>query len=134
MSAEPTAERARSCYLSPHQLKRLDLACIAIREAFPNYGPVLVGSVGERTDFRDVDVRVILRDKDFDHIFGKGTADSHGEAHSDPRWSLLCSALSEWLSDLSGLPVDFQIQRMTEANATYSSGARNPLGVRWAQR
>lgn len=120
----------RTCYLSPHQLKRLDLSCLPIREAFPDYGPVLVGSVNHRADFRDVDVRVILVDDEFDRIFGEGTADDHGEAHRDSRWALICSALSEWVSSLSALPVDFQIQRMTEANTAYAGQFRNPLGLR----
>ncbi|MBD3784579.1 MAG: hypothetical protein IE926_16790, partial [Micrococcales bacterium] len=62
-------------------MHRLDLACSPIRRAFPSYGPVLVGSVNQRADYRDVDVRVILADKDFDRMFGKGVADERGEAH-----------------------------------------------------
>lgn len=126
---------ARSAsYLSPHQMHRLDLACAPVRNAFPNYGPVLVGSVNERADYRDVDVRVILQDKDFDRIFGKGAADERGECHGDPRWQLICAALSEWVSNVSGLPVDFQIQRMTQANTSYAGELRNPLGVRVMSR
>lgn len=124
----------RASYLSPHQIHRLDLACAPVRKAFPPYGPVLVGSVMERVDFRDVDVRVILRDKDFDRMFGKDAADDHGEAHGDPRWQLICAALSEWISGVSGLPVDFQIQRMTQANTHYVGQLRNPLGVRVMSR
>lgn len=50
-AAKPKVRRAS--YLSPHQMHRLDLACLPIRKAFPDYGPVLVGSVLERADFRD---------------------------------------------------------------------------------
>jgi hypothetical protein len=87
----------------------------------------------QRVDYRDVDVRVILKDKAFDRMFGK-IADDHGEAHGDPRRQLICAALSEWISNVSGLPVDFQIQRMTEANQAYAGELRNPLGVRVMSR
>lgn len=120
-------------YLSPHQMHRLDLACAPVRNAFPAYGPVLVGSANKRADYRDVDVRVILRDKDFDRMFGKHVADERGEAHGDPRWQLICAALSEWVGSVSGLPVDFQIQRMTQANEAYDD-FRNPLGLRVMSR
>lgn len=129
-----TTKPRSASYLSPHQMHRLDLACAPVRNAFPNHGPYLVGSVNERADFRDVDVRVVLVDKQWDRMFGKGTADDRGEAHGDPRWQLLCAALSEWISAVSGLPVDFQIQRMTEANTSYAGIRRNPLGVRVMSR
>lgn len=131
--AVPTKPKVRSAsYLSPHQMHRLDLACLPIRKAFPEHGPYLVGSVLERADFRDVDVRVILLDKQWDRMFGKGEAETDGGAHQDARWLAVCSAFSHWLSDVSGLPVDFQIQRMTEANANPGNEGkfRNPLGVR----
>ena len=121
-------------YLSPHQMHRLDLACSPVRNAFPSFGPYLVGSVNKRADYRDVDVRVILADKVFDEMFGKGVADDHGEAHGNPRWQLVCAALSQWVSEVSGLPVDFQIQRQSEANVAYKGEFRNPLGVRVMSR
>lgn len=121
-------------YLSPHQLRRLDLACAPVRAAWPDHGPYLVGSVLKRADYRDVDVRVILVDEQWDAMFPDATVDpSDGGGHADARWTVLCAALSEWISAVSGLPVDFQIQRMTEANAAYSSkngDLRNALGLR----
>jgi hypothetical protein len=130
IEAKPKTRSAS--YLSPHQMRRLDLACAPVRKAFPDYGPYLVGSVLERPDYRDVDVRVILRDKKFDRMFPKATVHGDAGAHDDVRWTFLCSAISHWLTDVSGLPVDFQIQRMTEANAyeKYQGKFRNPLGVR----
>ena len=47
----------------------------------------------------------------------------------DPLWSLLCASVSLWLSQQSGLPVDFQIQRAAEANERYGNKPRNPLGM-----
>ena len=118
---------SRMCYLSPHQLQRLDLACQPLVLAY-GWGTYLVGSVMYRADFRDVDVRTILSDKRFDRLFGKGVVDDTGGAHADPQWALLCSALSHWLSDVSGLSVDFQFQRQSEANAVTGDLLRNPLG------
>jgi hypothetical protein len=40
----------------------------------------------------------------------------------------MCSAISLYLSQHSGLPVDFQFQRRTEANAEYD-GNRSALGI-----
>ncbi|MBD3781678.1 MAG: hypothetical protein IE926_01800, partial [Micrococcales bacterium] len=47
---------------------------------------------------------------------------------------VICAALSEWVGSVSGLPVDFQIQRMTEANEAYAGEFRNPLGLRVMSR
>lgn len=109
---------SRSNYLSPHQMQRLNLACLPVRDAFGR-PPYLVGSVHQRADFRDVDVRTILADQEFDRWFTLGPNDKDGAAHADPRWVLICSALSEWLSSVSGLPIDYQIQRRTEANEAH---------------
>lgn len=111
------AERgeSRMCFLGPHEMRRLDLACVPIRHAFGEY-PYLVGSVNTRRDYRDVDVRLILPDDHPVHAQG----DIHG----------LNFALSEYLRLTTGLPVDFQIQAQTEANGY--AGMRNPLGGRWA--
>ncbi len=113
----------RSNWLPSPQFLHLNMACTPLAETF---GPsiYLVGSALERRDFRDVDVRAILDDDDFDRRFPlAGTSPSH-----DVGWSLLCAALSLYLSDRSGLPVDFQFQRMTNANAKYA-GRRHALGL-----
>jgi hypothetical protein len=108
----------RKSYLTTSQFAVLNDACIAVCEAFGS-PPHLVGSVTERPDFHDVDLRLILADEDFDHWF-------------DGRvmlWSLVCLAIGRHLAHLTGLPIDFQIQRMTEANEKYP-GVRNPMGMR----
>lgn len=122
----------RSLSLSPHELNRLDLSCIPIREAW-GHAPYLVGSVMRGGEYRDVDVRTILPDDEYDRLFGPPGTD--GASHDDPLWALLNSSLSEWLSDLSGLPIDYQIQRRTEANAGHD-GYRSALGISspWLRR
>lgn len=109
----------RTSYLSTAEFALLNDACIPITEAFDS-PPYLVGSVAERADYRDVDLRVILADEDFDHWFcGRVML-----------WSLVCRAISHYLRNATGLPIDFQIQRMTEANANHSTTHRNPMGMR----
>jgi hypothetical protein len=113
--------RRRASYLSPPDFTRLDWACERVRDAFgePVY---LVGSVTERPDFRDIDLRLILSDAKVQRIFGKNGA----------LRQLLNVALSRFIQDTAfpPAPVDFQIQSLTEANAPANSGTRNPLGVR----
>ena len=86
-------------------------------------GPYLVGSVQERTagPHSDVDVRLILPDKKYDRLFAKQNREFR---------TLLDLAFSGWLSAQTGLPIDFQIQRMTEANERHAGKQRNPLGRR----
>lgn len=103
-------------YITRPQLWALDEACKSIREAFGT-PPYLVGSVMERPTFRDVDVRLILDDEDYDVL-------------SDARWGLIGFVTSRHLEAVTGLPIDFQVQRQTDANAAYPDKSRNPLGVR----
>lgn len=110
---------SKGCYLTTTQLHRLDVA-VAPLNAIDGYGVYLVGSVSERPDFRDVDVRLILSDNEFDRLFG----------HSPELWSVFCYAVSRWLSQDTELPIDFQVQRQTEANEKHAAGTRNHLGNR----
>ncbi len=107
---------------APHYYK-LNQACTIVNSAFDSFGCYLVGSSLERRDFRDVDVRLILSDEEYARLFR--TADG---GWMDPFWSLLCTTISDWLSQQSGLPIDFQIQQQTRANAQHS-GMRSALGV-----
>jgi hypothetical protein len=92
-----------------------------IKQAF-GHVPYHVGSSATSKTWRDVDVRLILPDDDFDALF-PGFKTAH---HVDAWWSLLCAAISELGRVRTGLPIDFQIQSMTEANEKYP-GFRNPL-------
>lgn len=95
---------------------RLSVACEPIREWLDT--PFLVGSVWERRDPGDIDVRVILADDEFDALFD-----------ARPRlWSLLCLTTTAYLEQATGLPVDFQVQRRTEANEKHP-GPRSALGL-----
>lgn len=110
----------RSSYLSPPDFHRLDWACAPIRRAFRT-PPYLVGSVLQRSDYRDIDVRLILDDEVVERMFAEF-----------PEARLLVNiALSDLLAKTAGqsAPIDFQIQSQTEADAF--AGERNPLGMRW---
>ena len=98
-------------------LHLLDVACNPLwRAVGPTY---LVGTAESGGPYRDVDVRTILDDSEFDLLFG----DDNGPH----RWELMCVSIGLLLAQQTGLPIDYQIQRMSEANAKYD-GPRNPVG------
>lgn len=110
--------RGRASYLGPHEMFLLDHACKPIVEAFDDY-PYLVGSVMESGDYRDVDVRLMLEDGHYERL---------AEVMSVP---LLNLALTTYLRQATGLPVDFQVQQRSAANERHPGAkARNPLGIR----
>lgn len=114
----------RANYLGAPAFFELNQACVLVNQALGEFGCYLVGSSLERRDFRDVDVRCIMADEAFDRMFPMQGAPQH-----DARWSLICCAISLWLKQRTGLPIDFQIQRQTEANAEYPDGERSALGI-----
>jgi hypothetical protein len=98
----------------------LDAACALISRAFPDGDTFLVGTagLGGAETYRDVDVRLMLDDGEFAAV-----------CPTQARWELLCLAISTYLHERTGLPVDFQIQSATVANERYGGKPRNPLGM-----
>jgi hypothetical protein len=98
----------------------LDTACQVISRAFRGGPPYLVGTagVGGADSYRDVDVRLMLDDEEFAEV-----------CPTRERWELLCVAISTYLRDRTGLPVDFQLQRIREANERFGDRPRNPVGT-----
>jgi hypothetical protein len=94
-----------------------------LRDAFGAM-PYHVGSSIHGKAWRDVDVRIMLDDDRFDALF-PGYADYR---QRDAWWSLLCAALSELGRQRTGLPLDVQVQKVSEANEKFP-GPRNPLFV-----
>ena len=84
-----------------------------IADAFGHL-PYLVGTAAIGKEWRDVDVRLILPDDEFDALFPPVEKDQ-----PDGRWGLLCAAISELARIRTGLPVDFQIQRQSFANERF---------------
>lgn len=112
----------RENYLPAPHFFNLNHACIVINEAFGQC--YLVGSATERRDYRDVDVRCIMEDPEFDRVFPKKPSNPRVDA----AWSIVCASIALWLSQHTGLPIDFQIQKQTKANEQHD-GPRQPLGI-----
>lgn len=109
---------ARSTFLLVNDFERLEEWCRLVDVVFDHHTTYLVGSVMTTPDYRDVDLRCILPDPVFDRWW------------SDPlKVRYVNRAISTWGQRETGLPIDFQVQRQTEANAQYT-GFRNPMGFR----
>lgn len=104
--------RTRATYLLQSDLHRLWQWAADVSRTFRFESVYLVGSALETKDYRDVDIRVMLDD---DH----------------PLW---LAVLAQWLDDgisvwgqtVTGLPIDFQLQRTNWANAEFD-GRRHAL-------
>lgn len=115
----------RANYIAAPHYFNLNQACRTLTEAF-GFNVYLVGSALTTRDHRDVDVRCILPDEHYARLF-PGLS---GNPSLNALWSVMCSSISLWLSQATGLPVDFQIQQQTEANAEFPGAAgRHPLGI-----
>lgn len=87
--------------------------------------PYHVGSSLElKAGWRDVDVRLILPDEEYEAM-GLGKPDT---PHCNAKWVALCLAFSELGKTMTGLPIDFQIQQMTKANEEFI-GDRSAIGL-----
>lgn len=102
---------------------KLDQFGSEIIDAF-GHPPYLVGSATRTKRWRDVDVRLILPDDEYDALFGA----RRQPAALDVKWNAYCLAFSARAREVTGLPVDFQIDRCTEANAQHA-GPRMALGI-----
>lgn len=106
---------SRASYLTVPQQELLIDWAVSARSLFPGrVMAYLVGSSLVRADYRDVDVRVILSDKPYAKLI---------KTIQLPRLHL---AVSLWGTQVTGLPIDFQVQQMTAANHEFK-GARNAL-------
>lgn len=113
-----TPPPTKASYVDAPRLFMLSQACSILIKAF--------GAVPYHV-FRDVDVRMILADDEYDAMFPGRERGIVEFAH--PRYSVMCSSISMYLRTASdGLPVDFQFQQRTDANKRYP-GPRHPLGI-----
>ena len=112
------SDRKRASYLTVSQQYNLNVVCRPVSAMF-GYGVYQVGSSLERLDYRDVDLRCILANDEYDQMFA---GDDQGK-----RARFLSVAISEWIASRTGLPIDFQFQREAEANAEFD-GPRNCIG------
>lgn len=127
--------RQKANYVGAPAIFALETACAQVCEAFGSYGCYLVGSALDRPDWRDVDIRYIMADEEFAKLFPDAHVFPDGKGgcwEQDPRWLLLTVAISERLSKLTGLPVDFQFQPQSHANERHK-GKRSAIGFKIAK-
>ena len=117
-------EKHRVSYLTVSQTYDLNVACRPLLDW--GYGTFHVGSSLYRIDFRDVDLRCILPNEEYDSMFGSDRGPTS-------KLAFLNTAISEWVQARTGLPIDFQFQRMTDANDEFPSPQhrRNGVGLIW---
>jgi hypothetical protein len=113
----------------PHAL-RLEQFGAVLADAFDEV-PYQVGSSlpGYESDrpWRDVDVRVILDDAVYEAM---GFGDPE-RTHCNAKWVAYTLAFSALGKEMTGLPIDFQVQQLTYANTKHGKGhPRSALGLR----
>jgi hypothetical protein len=113
--SDPMKDKHRASYLTVPQQYALNVACRPL--ASLGYGTFHVGSSLERADYHDVDLRCIVPDEEYDQ---------HFDGNEELRL-FLNAAVSEWVAARTGLPIDFQFQRASEANEF--DGRRNGVGA-----
>jgi hypothetical protein len=108
----------RGNYIPLAQCRLLIEWANTLHDMFPGdgaHGPYLVGSAIHRVDYRDVDLRMILDDDKVEAI--------------PLNLRYFNMSVSLWGQQVTGLPIDFQVQPVTEAN-TY----RGPRHAIWISR
>jgi hypothetical protein len=98
-----------------------------VHDAFGHTAYWVGSSMGnEKTAWRDVDVRLLIEDEEYERMgFGDPKAYPNN-THSNGRWVSTVLAWSCFGKHLTGLPIDFQIQPLTWANAN-ENGPRGAL-------
>ena len=120
-------DKRKGVYIGAPACFELERCCQDLHRAFSENGVggiYLVGSALERSDWRDIDIRMMLSDEEFDVLF----PDAGERWEFDPRWIILTVSISQWMSKLTGLPIDFQFQRTNHANEHYK-GPRSAMGM-----
>lgn len=111
--------------IGPHDYLLLHLFGLLIEDAWDEVG-YLVGSSQRGEEWRDIDIRVMLSDEAFDSWFGTNVWPSK-RRHQNSKWRAHMLAWSKLGQEFTGLPIDFQVERLTEANRLFPSEPRNPL-------
>jgi len=93
-----------------------------VRRAFGHICYHVGSSLEEKSGWRDVDVRLILPDAEYEAM---GFGDPRYQQRNK-RWVSTILAWSSFGNALTGLPIDFQIQQQTYANET-ETGRRGAL-------
>jgi hypothetical protein len=86
----------------------------------------LVGSAVISKTWRDVDVRIVLEDDEFDRWFGPS---DRIPPCMNRRWAVLMSSISLLGRQMTGLPIDFQVQRRSNIGESNWDKPRMALGI-----
>ena len=101
-------EKNRNIYIRMPEMRKLEHFCRLISSSMKS--PVfVVGSCLARSDYNDVDIRAVMGDGRFEELFG-----DYRNKEADMLWSLLCTSVSIYASQQTGLPIDFQVQSEDE--------------------
>lgn len=123
-SAEPTPELKKGWRpgIGMPTTLLLDEFGSLVHDAFGEYA-YHVGSSFVGKTWRDVDVRLILDDERYAAEYGDPE-----HPHQSPRWVAMVRAFSALGREMTGLPIDFQIDQQTHANEKHP-GPRGALGI-----
>ncbi len=122
--AKAVPAKAYAHYLTVNQYFDLDHACKILSQTF-HYNVYLVGSVLTKPNFRDVDLRCMLEDEDYDKLF----MSPYKDLNCDHMRQVMNISISAWLKSVTGLPIDFQFQKTSEANKEYPKQKRSCVGL-----
>lgn len=128
--------RRKFCYVGPPAIFKLEQCCWQLNQAWSHldsFGCFLVGSCLERPDFRDVDVRMILKDDVFQREFPDVYSIDSAVWEHDPKWLIMTVSIAGWLREQTGLPIDFQFQPQSFANKWHNN-ERHSIGMRYVSR
>ena len=120
VSEEPTPERRPGIGMPAALL--LDEFGSVLTDAF-DATPYHVGSSAVGKVWRDVDVRLILDDERYAAEYGDPE-----HPHQSPRWVAMVRAFAALGREMTRLPIDFQIDQQSRANAKHH-GVRSALGI-----
>lgn len=94
-----------------------------VHHAFGHAAYHVGSSLGqEKTQWRDVDVRLLIPDEEYERL-GFGDVKGYPQnTHSNERWVAVVLAWSCFGKHITGLPIDFQIQPVSWANKNENGG------------
>lgn len=104
--------------VGPHAGYLLRLYGAHVDQAFGHVAYQVGSSLTEKRGWRDVDVRLVMPDDEFADQF-PGIVGSRSRRMHELAWTVLGERMT-------GLPIDFQIQMQSEANAEFD-GPRSAL-------
>lgn len=98
--------------IGPHGGHMLKLFGMHVERAFGHVAYQVGSSLTEKKGWRDVDVRLILPNDEYEAYFG----DPFTPEHQTQKWTIWNMAWTSFGKELTGLPIDFQIQPTKIAN------------------